>query len=219
VLPESLPPARRAGLAWRRANPFGALALLASQPQLTGLATASFLSNLAHASLPSISVLYMQYRYGFDERTVGLTLAGVGLCSMIVQGGLIGRIVQRFGERTTLIIGLGFGVAGFAVFALAPSGAMFWSGIPLLALWGFANPTALGLMSRRVGASEQGRLQGANASLMGVANMVGPGLFTQVFAIFIGAGAPWQLPGAPFLLAAGLILAAAAVALRATSRA
>jgi DHA1 family tetracycline resistance protein-like MFS transporter len=219
VLPESLPPERRAGLAWRQANPFGALALLASQPQLAGLATVSFLSNLAHASLPSISVLYMQYRYGWDERTVGLTLAGVGLCAMIVQGGLIGRTVQRFGERTTLIIGLGFGVAGFAVFALAPTGVMFWSGIPLLALWGFASPSALGLMSRRVGASEQGRLQGANASLMGVANMLGPGLFTQVFAIFIGAGTPWRLPGAAFLLAAGLLLIATAVALRATSRA
>ena len=218
VLPESLPPERRAGLVWRRANPFGALALLASQPQLGGLATVSFLGNLAHASLPSISVLYMQYRYGFDERTVGLTLAGVGLCSMIVQGGLIGRTVRRFGERTTLIMGLGFGVAGFALFGLAPTGLVFWSGIPLMALWGFANPSALGLMSRRVSASEQGRLQGANSSLSGVANMLGPGLFTQVFAVFIGAGAPWQLPGAPYLLAAGLLLIAAVVALPTTSR-
>ena len=68
----------RAPFAWRRANPFGALALLRSQPQLFGLATVNFLGNLAHASLPSISVLYMQYRYGWDERTVGFTLAGVG---------------------------------------------------------------------------------------------------------------------------------------------
>jgi DHA1 family tetracycline resistance protein-like MFS transporter len=219
VLPESLPPERRAGLAWRRANPFGALILLRSQPQLSALATVGFLSNLAHASLPSISVLYMQYRYGWDERTVGFTMAGVGVCAMIVQGGLIGRTVQRFGERATLIMGLGFGVAGFAVFGLAPSGAIFWSGIPLLSLWGFASPSALGLMSRRVSASEQGRLQGANSSLMGVANMLGPGLFTQVFALFIGAGSAWHLPGAGFLLAAGLLLVAAAVALRATSRA
>jgi len=218
VLPESLPRAQRAGFAWRRANPFGAFVLLTSQPQLSGLATVSFLSNLAHASLPSISVLYMQYRYGWDQRTVGLTLAGVGLCAMIVQGGLIGRTVQRFGERTTLIMGLGFGVAGFAVFGFAPTGVMFWSGIPLLALWGFASPSALGLMSRRVSGSEQGQLQGANASLMGVANLLGPGLFTQVFALAIGAGIAWHEPGAPFLLAAGLLVLAAIVALRATSR-
>jgi MFS transporter, DHA1 family, tetracycline resistance protein len=219
VLPESLPAERRTGFSLRRANPLGALALLRSQPQLSGLATVNFLSNLAHASLPSISVLYMQYRYGWDERTVGFTMAGVGLCAMIVQGGLTGRTVQRFGERTTLIMGLGFGVAGFAVFALAPTGVLFWSGIPLLALWGFVSPAALGLMSRRVSGSEQGQLQGANASLMGVANMLGPGLFTQVFALFIGTGGVWHLPGAAFLLAAALLVAATAVALRTIARA
>jgi MFS transporter, DHA1 family, tetracycline resistance protein len=219
VLPESLPPERRTRFSLRRANPLGALALLRSQPQLSGLATVNFLSNLSHASLPSISVLYMRYRYGWDERTVGFTMAGVGLCAMIVQGGLIGRTVRRFGERTTLIMGLGFGVAGFAVFAFAPTGVLFWSGIPLLSLWGFASPSALGLMSRRVSGSEQGQLQGANASLMGVANMLGPGLFTQVFALFIGTGGVWHLPGAAFLLAAALLVAAAAVALRAIARA
>jgi MFS transporter, DHA1 family, tetracycline resistance protein len=219
VLPESLPRERRAPFNWRKANPFGAFALLRSQPQLASLATVSFLDYLAHASLPSMSVLYMQYRYGFDERAVGLTLAAVGLCAMVVQGGLIGRVVKRFGERTALIIGLVFGIAGFATMGLAPSGAIFWIGIPLLALWGFANPSALGLMSRRVGPTEQGALQGANSSLMGVGNLLGPDLFTQVFAFFIGGEAPWQLPGAAFILAAALVAVAAIVALVATARA
>jgi MFS transporter, DHA1 family, tetracycline resistance protein len=219
VLPESLPRERRAPFNWRKANPFGAFALLRSQPQLASLATVSFLDYLAHASLPSMSVLYMQYRYGFDERAVGLTLAAVGLCAMVVQGGLIGRVVKRFGERTTLIIGLVFGIAGFATMGLAPTGAIFWIGIPLLALWGFANPSALGLMSRRVGPTEQGALQGANSSLMGVGNLLGPDLFTQVFAFVIGSEAPWQLPGAAFILAAALVAAAAIVAVVATARA
>ena len=64
----------------------------------------------------------MMYRYGWDERTVGLTMAGVGVAAIVVQGGVIGPVVKRFGERRALIIGLGFGVAGFAVFGLAPSG-------------------------------------------------------------------------------------------------
>ncbi len=219
VLPESLPLERRAAFNWRKANPLGALALLRSQPQLASLATVNFLDYLAHASLPSMSVLYMQYRYGFDERAVGFTMAAVGLCAMVVQGGLIGRTVARFGERTTLIMGLAFGVAGFATFGIAATGTMFWVGIPLLALWGFANPSSLGLMSRRVGAREQGALQGANSSLTGIANLVGPGLFTQVFAFFIGSQAPFLLPGAGFLLAALLVFAAALVALGATAKA
>jgi DHA1 family tetracycline resistance protein-like MFS transporter len=211
VLPESLPKDRRATFAWRRANPLGALALLRSQPQLLGLASVNFLGNLAHASLPNIGVLYMMYRYGFDERAVGFTMAAVGVCAMVVQGALIGPAIARFGERAALLAGLAFGVAGFAVFGLAATGMGFLAGIPLLALWGFASPSALGLMSRQVGGSEQGRLQGANASIMGIANLLGPGLFAQTLALSIGGGA-WHLPGAAFLLAALILVLAIGVA-------
>jgi DHA1 family tetracycline resistance protein-like MFS transporter len=64
VLPESLPPERRAPFVWRRANPVGAVALLRTQTLLAGLAGAAFLSRVAHDSLPSTFVLYATYRYG-----------------------------------------------------------------------------------------------------------------------------------------------------------
>ena len=217
VLPESLPPERRAPFAWRRANPVGALALLTSQSVLIRLATVNFLGNLAHAALPSIGVLYMMYRYGWNERTVGLTMAGVGLAAIVVQGSVIGPVVKRFGERRALVMGLGFGAAGFTVFGLAPTGPVFWLGIPLMALWGLANPSAQGLMSRCIGPDKQGQLQGANASLMGVANLIGPGLFTLTFAFAIDAAT--DLPGAPHLVAAMLLSLAIMVALRATGSA
>jgi DHA1 family tetracycline resistance protein-like MFS transporter len=216
VLPESLPIERRAQFAWRSANPVGALTLLRSQAELIGLAGVNFLGNLAHAALPSVGVLYMMYRYGWNERTVGLTMAGVGVAAIAVQGGVIGPAVKRFGERKALVIGLGFGVAGFAVFGLAPVGPVFWLGIPLMAMWGLANPSAQGLMSRRIGPHEQGQLQGANASLMGIANLIGPGLFTLTFAFAIGAASGWGLPGAAFLVAATLLGLAILVALRVT---
>jgi MFS transporter, DHA1 family, tetracycline resistance protein len=138
------------------------------------------------------------------------------LCAMIVQGRLIRPTVKRFGERTTLVIGLGFGLAGFATWGLAPTGLTFWLGIPLLALWGFASAASLGLMSHLVGPSEQGQLQGANSSLTGIANLLGPALFTQAFALFIGERTDWHLPGAPFLLAALLLFFAAVLAWRTT---
>ena len=216
ILPESLPKEKRAPFLWRRANPIGSLVLLRSHPQLTGLAAVSFLYHLAHASLPNIGVLYMMYRYDWSERTVGFVMAGVGLCAMIVQGGLIGPVVKRFGEPRAMIIGLAFGVAGFAAFGLAATGFWFIAGIPLLALWGIASAATLGLMSRHVGPSEQGQLQGANASLMGIANLVGPAIFSQAFALFIGAGAIVYQPGAPFLLAALMLGVAIVVALRTT---
>src|SRR5262245_36823059 len=121
ILPESLPADRRSPFAWRRANPVGSLVLLRSHPELAGLSLATFLGNLAHASLPSIAVLYMMYRYGFDERAVGLTMAGVGLSAMIVQGGLIGPAIARFGERMAMIMGILFGISAFSLWGFAPS--------------------------------------------------------------------------------------------------
>jgi DHA1 family tetracycline resistance protein-like MFS transporter len=143
-------------------------------------------------------------------------MAGVGISAIVVQGGVVGPAVKRFGERTALIVGLAFGVGGFANFGLAPTGLIFWLGILLMALWGLANPASQGLMSRRIGPSEQGRLQGANASLMGVANLIGPGLFTMTFYFAIGAAREWGVPGAPFLLAATLLGFAITIAALAT---
>jgi DHA1 family tetracycline resistance protein-like MFS transporter len=216
VLPESLPQGSRMAFSWRRANPLGALKLLRSHHELFGLASVEFLGLLAHAVLPSITVLYMLYRYGFDARGVGFVMAGVGICAMVVQGALIGPVIRRFGERTSLLIGLAFGAAGFAIYGVAWNGALFLLGVPLMALWGFANPASLALMSRHVGVDEQGQLQGANASIQGIANLIGPGLFSVVFAFAIRPDLPVHLPGAPFGLAAALLVAAMGIAWRVT---
>jgi DHA1 family tetracycline resistance protein-like MFS transporter len=81
-----------------------------------------------------------------------------------------------------------------------------------MALWGLASPAAGGLMSKRVSPSEQGQLQGANASIQSLANLIAPGIFAVLFAYAIGAGRDWNLPGAPYLLAALLLVAAAGLA-------
>ena len=214
ILPESLPPERRSPFRWRSANPFGALHLLRSDRVLAGLSVANFIAQLAHVVLPSTFVLYATYRYGWDTKTVGLTLAAVGICSMAVQGTTIGPIVRRFGERRALLLGLGCGAAGFLIFGAAPSGPLFWLGIPVMALWGVAGAATQALMTRSVAADQQGQLQGATASVQSVSQLVGPFLFTLTFAYFIGAQAPIKLPGAPFLLACVLLLLALVIAVR-----
>ena len=218
VLPESLPPNSRMTFRWRRANPVGSLVLLRSHHELFGLAAVAFLGYLAHAVLPSTSVLYMGYRYGWGTASVGLMMAGVGVAAMIVQGGLIRPITARLGERRTLLAGSVSGAAGFFIYGVAPEGWMFCLGIPIMAFWGLAGPATQALMSRRVSPAEQGQLQGAIASINGVTGMIGPGLFTQVFAFFVGAGAGWHMPGAPFLLASLFLISAAAIAWRTTGR-
>ncbi len=213
VLPESLPPEKRMEFAWKRANPIGSLRLLASHRQLLGLAAVDFLGNFAHQVLPAIFVLYAGHRYGWGEMTVGLTLAFVGICTAIVQGLLIGPIVGRFGSRRALIAGLLAGAFGMSIYGLAETGPWFWAGVPVMAFWGLAGPAVQDMMTRRVGGSEQGQLQGANSASRSIAGLVSPGLFAVLFAWTIDT-----LPGAAFLLAGLLLLAAAAVAWIATSR-
>ena len=214
VLPESLRRELRRPYSWRKANPVGALKLLRSHPELWGFTWVTFLSNLAHAALPSVAVLYMSYRYNWDTKAVGLLLAGVGVCQIIVQGFLVGRVVKALGERQTIIIGLVCGAAGFTIQAMAPNGAIYSTGVVFMSLWGLMGPALQGLMTRLVTPSEQGQLQGANSSVLGISTLIGPLLFTQTFAAFIGAHRDWHLPGAPFLLSAVLIVSSLAVALR-----
>jgi DHA1 family tetracycline resistance protein-like MFS transporter len=208
VLPESLRPERRSDPGWRQANPFGALLLLRADRPLFGLACAGFLTFLSRQVLSAVFVLYGIQRYGWDERDVGWTLAVVGIGAALVGGGLVKPSVRRLGERRTLLWGLGCGVAGFAIFGLAPCGAWFWSGIPLMSLWGVCPPAIQSLMSRRVTGSEQGRLQGANQSVIGLAGLIGPVLFTQIFALSVRVH-----PGVAFLAAAFILACALAVAM------
>jgi DHA1 family tetracycline resistance protein-like MFS transporter len=216
VLPESLPREKRVAFEWRRANPVGSLQLLRSHPELSGLAVAEFLAAVAHVVLPSVWVLYAGYRYGWDERAVGLSLAVVGICAIVVQAGLVGPVVKALGERRALMFGLAGGIAGFMVMGLAETGLVFSLGIPLLALWGIANPAISSLMTRHVAATEQGQLQGANSSIQGIANLVGPFVFSLTFAWSIGGGRDAHMPGAVFILAAAMLVGAGAIAWHAT---
>jgi DHA1 family tetracycline resistance protein-like MFS transporter len=214
ILPESLPPDRRSPFRWKSANPLGALHLLRSDRILAGLSVVNFLAQVAHVVLPSTFVLYATYRYGWDTTTVGLTLAMVGICSIAVQGAAIGPMVRRFGERRALLLGLGCGAVGFLIYGAAPTGPLFWLGIPVMALWGVAGAATQALTTQLVAPDQQGQLQGATNSVQSVSQLVGPFLFTLTFAYFIGNQAPLKLPGAPFLLAALLMLLALLIAAR-----
>lgn len=218
VLPESLPRERRsARVDWRHANPLGALLLLRRYPQVFGLAAVFFLINLAQFSLNSTYVLYTDYRFGWGPQAVGFTLSLVGLCSGLVQAVLVRRLLPSLGERRMILTGLALCMGGYAMFGLAPGVWLFVLGIPLLCMGGLAGPPAQAMVTHQVDPHEQGRLQGALTSLASLAGIFGPALFANLFALFISDHAPvHHLPGAAFVLAALLLAAAFAVAVRAT---
>jgi len=215
VLPESLPPEKRIKrFDWKKANPVGSLILLRRHSELMGLAVLWFLYHMAHYVLPAIFVLYTGHRYGWDMRQIGLMLMATGVLGIIVQAGLVGRIVRLIGERGALLVGLAAGTMGFTIYALAPTAWIYICGMPVFAFFGLVQPSIQGLMTKRVEPHEQGQLQGANASIAGITGMIGPLLYTSVFAWSLRSEATQGMPGLAILVAAGMLLAGFILALR-----
>jgi MFS transporter, DHA1 family, tetracycline resistance protein len=133
-----------------------------------------------------------------------MTFAATGIGVAISHGLLTGPVVSRIGERATLIGGLLIGAVGFTLYGISWDSWVVWAAIPLIALWGLAESAMQSLMSAEVTASEQGRLQGALASLVALAETLGPVLFTTVYAAALRADPTGTWAGAPFLVAACL---------------
>jgi MFS transporter, DHA1 family, tetracycline resistance protein len=218
VLPESLSKENRTPFSWRRANPLASIIWLWKQPSILALAAVVFLSGLAHLVYPMTFVLYADYRFGWGERMVGITLAIVGMVGAIVQGGLVGKIKQAIGERKMLMIGSLMGTLGFLLYGLVPTGYWLWVVIPIASFWGLAMPAAQAIMTKHIPANEQGRLQGAVGSLNSIAGIVGPSLFTSVFAYMaVIKPAPW-FAGSTFWISGACVALGGVIAWIATRK-
>jgi DHA1 family tetracycline resistance protein-like MFS transporter len=209
VLPESLPKARRSErLNWGRANPVAAFSFLAERTNLLGLELVYGLFQLSHNVFPSIFVLYVGYRFHWGPFAAAMMLLATGLVSITVQTLLVGRVVKALGERGALLIGLASAALAFTVYAVAATPNWFFVGVGAGALSALIGPGLQSLMSRRVPASEQGRLQGVNSAFMGVCAIIGPTIYLPTLAFAIRRDTSLHLPGLPIMIAAGFCVAA-----------
>lgn len=206
ILPESLPEAQRSSFSWKKANPLGAFRLLTRTPVLLYLSWIYLLANLAQRGIESTWVLFTKYRFEWTPLQNGLSLATVGICTALVQGGLIRRVIPRWGEYKAIVYGTWAGILTFLLFAWAPQGWMIYVIIFFNSLLGIAGPAAQGIVSRQVSASEQGALQGALASLGTLTRIIGPLISTALFSYFTAPQAPVRLDGISFLLGAVLLM-------------
>ena len=217
VLPESVTDATRSKFSWSKSNPVASLFDLKRHPMLLGLASTYFLLAMAQQVYPSTWALYGSERYHWDPQATGLSLAMVGLCAALVQGGLTRKIVPRIGEPNSVVVGVTASTLAFIGYGLASRGWMVYPLIIIGSLGGITVPAVQSLISKSVDADEQGAVQGSLTSLQSVAGVVGPLVATGLFRHFLKTQP--QIPGAAFFFSALLSLTAGWLARRSFKRA
>lgn len=206
VLPESLPKENRRNFEWKRANPLGSLLHLKKYPHIGGLIFSFILIYIASHAVQSNWTFFTIKQFNWSEKMIGISLGAFGLLIAAVQAGLTRVLNPRIGNEKSVYTGLMFYTFGLILFAFASQTWMMFAFMIPYCLGGIAGPALQAIISGRVAANEQGELQGALTSLMSATSIVGPPLMTNLFAFFTKPSAPVHFPGAPFMLAAVLML-------------
>lgn len=210
VLPESLAPERRTAVSGASYKPLGQLLGLLRGGQLRALLMSVFTLNLVFNGLQTVFPLYTQQRFGWDARLNGLLFAFLGLCAVVTQGFLVGRLQPRWGEPRLTLIGLGAMTGFVAAVGLAPTAGWLYPVVAGAAVGSsLALPALTGLISRAGDERQQGQLIGGLQALLAVAMILGPAL---AGAAYDGLG-PTPLPWVGSALTA-MAWAAAGWALR-----
>ncbi|SIQ05403.1 TCR/Tet family MFS transporter [Maribacter ulvicola] len=217
-VPESLTPENRRQISFKKIIPGVSLFALRNYKGILLLISAFFLANLAGQALPSTWSYYGIERYDWNPRQIGLSLMVVGLLVAIVQGFLVGKLVTKFGKRKVIIYGFLLWTVGMFLFSFAKEPWMLYAFLIPYALGGIAGPTVQGVISNQVSEKEQGILQGSITGLVSITAILGQFIFAPVFYYFIRPGASIYFPGAPYALAAILLLAAFILASTAIKR-
>jgi DHA1 family tetracycline resistance protein-like MFS transporter len=214
AVPESLPAGRRATFAWSRINPFAALSKLVRRTDIRGLVITFSLVTFAQMMLQTTWVLYTTFRFNWTTGQNGLALFCVGLCAAVVQAGLLGYFIKRFGEVRLSLLGLGSGCITFMLYGLATQGWMMYVFILCNLLSFAAGPALQGIISKTTAASEQGELMGSLQSISSLGVIVMPLLGSAILAKVSHLPAnDWRI-GTTFFVSAAMQALAIVVARR-----
>lgn len=211
VLPESLSKEKRRPFQWKRANPFGSLQFLKKNPAIGGLAFSFFLIYLAAQSVQGNWNFFTAYRFHWNERMIGISLAVVGFLVGVAQMGLTRVINPKIGNEKSVYLGLFLYSIGLALFAFATQGWMMFVFLIPYCFGGIAGPSLQAILAGHVPSNQQGELQGALTSLMSFTTIIGPPIMTNLFKYFT-TKAPIYFPGIPFLLGAIFMLLSIVIA-------
>ena len=183
VLPESLPVDRRRPVQWARANPFTALYELTQLKGAGMLLGVIACANLAQFSLYTTWVLYTSFRFGWTPAQNGWSLFSVGIVAAVVQGGLLGRLLKRFGASRLTVMGLVSSTIAFTLWGLVTQGWMMYPVIFANLLGSAVAASVQSLISSSVDGTQQGRTLGAISALGSLMAVLAPLMAGPLFAV------------------------------------
>ena len=218
VLPESLSKEKRRHFEWKKANPFGSFQFLKKTPAIGGLALCYFLIYLAAQAVQGNWSYFTIYRFQWNEKMVGISLAVVGLLVGLVQAGLTRVINPKIGNEKSIYLGLLLYALGLILFSFATEGWMMFAFLIPYCLGGIAGPALQSTMAGHIPGNEQGELQGALTGLMSLTTIIGPLMMNNLFNFFTTDKAPVYFPGISFLLGAVFMLLGALIAWKVLTR-
>jgi len=208
LVPESLAPGAREPLRLARLNPFSALLRLARRQDIRGLLIVITLTTFAQMMMNSTWVLYTTFRFGWTPRDNGIAMFCVGLAAVLVQAGLLGMLIRRFGEVRLSLLGLASGAIAYTAYGLATQGWMMYLFILCNILAFAAGPALQGIVSKGSPADQQGELMGSLQSIASLGIVVTPLIGTGILST-VSHLPPndWRIGSSFFLCAAMQVLA------------
>jgi DHA1 family tetracycline resistance protein-like MFS transporter len=218
VLPESLAKENRRKFEWKRANPVGSFLFFKKYPTIGGLALSFFLIYLAAQAVQGNWSFFTMYRFNWNEKMVGISLAVVGVLVGIVQGGLTGVASKKLGNEKSVYTGLLLYTLGLVLFAFANQGWLMFAFLIPYCLGGICGPALQSILAGHIPPNQQGELQGALTSLMSLTTIIGPLIMNNLFYYFTKDSAPVHFPGVSFLLGAIFMLISTFIAWKVLSR-
>ncbi len=207
VLPESHRPDRHP-IDWRALNPLAPLRWAFGFRALLPLLGVFMLIALVGQTYTTVWVLFVEDRFDWTATEVGLSLGLFGALVAVAQGVAVGPTIQRLGELGTLLLGLGCEAVALVMLSIAWTDWIVFALIPLIAFGGVGMPALRSLQTRAVDGAHQGQLQGIVASAGGLASVLGPLVFSSVYALSRPdwTGAVWIVGVAIYALAVPVVL-------------
>jgi DHA1 family tetracycline resistance protein-like MFS transporter len=204
AFPETMPVERRREFSWKRANPVGALLSVKKLPGVLGIAIIYLIWVTATNIYPVSWAYFAPVKFGWSTKMVGLSLGLVGVSMALVQMLLLGKVVSRYGERITAMIGISAAVSAMLFYVFGSSGTTALIICLFIGVQGMVMPSINAMMSRRTPEDQQGELQGFNGSLAALAALISPLIYNTSLSYYTSPEAPVFFVGAPFVLSATL---------------